>query len=428
MKSLIVVVGCGIAGDQAAFSAKSADPEARIIIFTQEPQPLYSACVLADYVAGEIPKSRVLLRRPEDYESAGIELLLSKKVMDLSPDRRILHLEDGELSYDKLVLATGSHSFIPPLPGLDKKGVFTLKNLSDADLLREVTGRSAAVIGSGPVGIEAAVALRRRGFAVVLFELLDRVLPGLFDPPIAKSLQTLLVKEGIEVHTGERLLEILGDGRVKAIRTDKGRVPCDLVVLVIGMRPDVSLTKKGGIELGASGGIQVDDAMATSREGVWACGDCIESRDRITGRRGLNMLWHNARWQGNIAGANAGGERRLYSGSMNITTVNIFDSGAATVGALASDIPEDEAKVIHRKGPWGEFRLVLQGERLVGVQALGRIERVGGLLGILLRGGQIRETLERGHIHQGRELWALRGVQRELREILNEPLMEGNED
>ena len=104
---------------------------------------------------------------------------------------------------------------------------------------------------------------------------------------------------------------------------------------------------------------------------------------------------------------------------MNITTVNMFDCEAAAVGSLASDIPEDEAKVIHRKGPWGEFRLVLHGERLVGVQAVGRIERVGGLLGMLLRGGKIREILEKGPIHQGRELWALRGVQRELREILN---------
>lgn len=417
--SFIAVVGCGIAGDQAAFSARKADPDAKIALFTHEDYPLYSACVLADYVAGEIPKSRVLLRSREDYAKAKIELHTSTKIEDWSPDRRLLHLSSGELSYDRLVMATGSHSFIPPLPGLSKKEVFTLKKLSDADLIKEAKGRSAVVVGSGPVGIESAVALRRRGFAVTLIELLDRVLPTLFDPKMAERLKGVLESEGVEVRNGERVREILGDDRVEAIRTDKGRVPCDLVVLVVGMRPEVTLAKKGGLELGSLGGIKVDDTMATSHPGVWACGDCIESKDRVTGRQGLNMLWHNAQLQGIVAGANAGGGIRRYPGSANVTTVNIFERAAASVGALASDFQPGEVKTIHRKGPEGELWLVLKGERLVGAQATGDTKRIGGMMGILLRGGEIRDALKTDRRQPGRELWALSGLQRELREILN---------
>lgn len=417
--SVIAIVGSGIAGEEAANTARRTDPGARVLIVTEEPQPLYSACVLADYVAGEISRQRVLLRSQVDYKKAGIELLLSEKVLGWSPDHRILNLKEQDLSYDRLVLATGSRPFVPPLLGVEKEGVLPLKTLKDADLLRQARGKSAVVVGTGPVGIEAAIALKCKGWEVVMVELLDRILPRIFDAPLARSLKNRLEAEGIQVLLTERVIEILGGNGVEAVRTDLRTIPAELVLLVIGMKPEVELAEKGGLNLGRSGGIEIDDTLSTSFQGVWACGDCIESRDRITGKKGLFMLWNNARMQGKVAGGNAAGASHRYHGSLNVTTVPIFHETAASLGLLASDLQEGEAKSIHRKGPLGELWLVLQDDRLVGVQAIGRTERVGGLLGLLLKGGNLRWlTGEMAHKRKG-DLWALRGVQRDLIRLIS---------
>jgi NADH oxidase (H2O2-forming) len=299
-----------------------------------------------------------------------------------------------------------------------KRGVLTFKTLKDADHLRKAKGKSAIVVGSGPVGIEAAVALRRKGCEVVLIELLDRILPRIFDAPMARSLKDRLETTGIQVLLAEKVIEILGEDGVEGVKTDHSTVPADLVLLVIGMKPDVELAEKGSLKLAPSGGIEVDETLGTSLRGVWACGDCVESRDRITGNKGLFMLWNNARTQGKVAGGNATGANHHYRGSLNVTTVNIFDETAASVGVLASDLPNGQAKSLHRKGPWGELWLVLHEDRLMGVQALGRTERVGGLLGLLLKGGDLKGLT--GEVSQkGKgDSWVLRGVQKEMSRLI----------
>ena len=193
--------------------------------------------------------------------------------MDWSAEEQLLHFDDGKLRYDRLVIATGSRPFVPDLPGFGKQGVVALKNLQDAEMLRAAQGSAAVMVGTGPVGIEAAIALRRRGWTVSLVELLDRVLPRLFDAPLAAALKKRLEDHGIDVFLGERVLEITGKTHAEGVKTDRRTLAADAVVLVIGMRPELSLVKKDEVALGSSGGIQVDRQMKTSRERVWACGD-----------------------------------------------------------------------------------------------------------------------------------------------------------
>jgi len=331
----------------------------------------------------------------------------------------MLFLQDRELSYDRLVLATGSRSLIPNLPGVEKKNVVGFKDPQDADFLKKARGKYAVIVGSGPVGIEVAISLRRRGWSVTLLELMDRVLPRIFDAALAGSFQKQLEAYGIQVVLEERLLEIHGGKAVNEIQTDRRALPADLVVLVLGMRAEVDLAKKGGLQLGPSGGIHTDEAMRVNHHGVWACGDCVESFDRVTGRKGLFMLWNNARIQGRIAGANAAGAAHRYPGSLNITTVKLPRDSAASIGLLASDLSDDlsdeQAKVLHRKGLWGELWLVLKDDRLIGVQAIGRTERVGGFLGILLRGGTFGRTWNQGFKGKGWNAGALRDIEVGLR-------------
>ena len=184
----IVVIGGGIAGNEAAFNARKTDPDASILIINEEEHPLYSACALADYVCGDITRERLFLSRLEDYRKNSIEVLFSSKVTGWRPDERMLQLKDREIGYDKLIIATGSRPYIPPIPGTNLEGVCTLKTLQDADRLRNRGGKRAVVIGSGPVGIESAIALRRKNIKVSIIEQLHGVLPLLFDRELSMSL------------------------------------------------------------------------------------------------------------------------------------------------------------------------------------------------------------------------------------------------
>jgi NADPH-dependent 2,4-dienoyl-CoA reductase/sulfur reductase-like enzyme len=412
----IVILGNGIAGFEAAFAAKQAAPHGTVSVVTREPHPLYSACVLADYVCREVERRKVFLCSPPDYASAGIDLSLSRDITDWSPEDRLLRFEGGELPYDRLILATGSRPIVPAIPGVEKEGVVSLKTFDDAERLRVFSGRSVVVVGTGPVGIETAVAFRRLGWSVTLVELQDRVLPRMFDAPIAGSLRKRLEANGVSVFLEEGVVEILGDKQVEGVATDRRTIPADLVVLVVGMRPDTVLAKKGGLVIGPSGGIQVDDSMQTSSAEVWACGDCVESRELLSGKRGLYMLWNNARSQGRIAGANAAGEQRQYPGSLNLTTVNVFGETAASVGALAADFPGEEIRTVYRKGLQGEIGLVVREKCVVGIQALGGTDRVGGLLGAILRGDDLLKDLLVGRTSFS---WPLHGFQRDLIRLLD---------
>ena len=417
---VIAILGNGIAGDQTAVAAKKTDPDARVVMLSREPYPLYSACVLADYISGEIPRSTVFLRSEQDYAQAGIELLLSKDVVSWSPEDRLLRFDSEELLYDRLVLATGSQAFIPPIPGVDKDGVFALKTFADAEALRAIQGRSAVVVGAGPVGMEAAMAFRRMGWSVALVEFMDRVLPRMLDTPLSNSVTRLFEGMGISVFLEERVEEISGGTRVQAVRTDRRTLPADVVVLVIGMRPRIELAREGGLTLGPAGGIHTDACMGTSLPGVWACGDCVESKDLISGTNGLYMLWNNAKFQGHTAGANAAGSGKRFPGSLNVTTVKLFDRAVASVGIPAADLPEGETRVLHRKDLDGELWLVLKEDRLVGVQGLGALDRLGGLTAMMLKGLNIRETILKGpKPSAGRDMWPLHTLEKDLIRLLD---------
>ncbi|MFC1858412.1 NAD(P)/FAD-dependent oxidoreductase [Thermodesulfobacteriota bacterium] len=417
--TVIAIVGTGIAGDEAAITARQTDPETRIIMVGREAYPLYSACVLADFVSGEISADNVFLRKKEDYSLKGIELLLSTPVVDWSPDKRLLSLGNAEISFDRLVLATGSKPFVPPIPGIEKEGVLVLKTFDDAEAMRSAKGKSAVVIGSGPIGIEAAAALRRRGWSVAIVELMGRILPRLFDIPLTDVLTRKLTAEGIQIFPGEKVIEIIGGKNVEEVRTDKQSLKADMVVVVVGMRPETQLAEKAGLTIGVDGGIQVDNQMKTSCPGVWACGDCAVTRDMVSGKEGLYMLWSNARLQGRVAGANACRKNKKYPGSLNITTVNFFEQAAASAGILMTDLADGESQVLHQEKSWGSFWLVMQNDHLVGIQVIGQTERIGGLTGLLLKKQNLRKSIMGdAKAPAGREMWAMQGFQRDLRELL----------
>jgi NADH oxidase (H2O2-forming) len=383
-----VVVGNGIAGISAAYTIRRYNKEAKITIISEESHPTYSSCMLFNYLSGEISRERVFVRELSDYSKDNIQLIASEKVTALDIERKKVGWQAGSIGYDKLIIATGSKPLIPSMKGINRKGVFTFKSIEDADSICKWKGCTAVVIGSGPIGVEASLALKRRGYQVFLIELLDRILPQVFDGYPASLIKDVLEGNGIDFACQERVAEILGGKRVEGVASDRRKIKCDTVILATGMRPEKSFVE-GIVELGKLGGIKVNDRMATSIPDVYACGDCVEARSLFDGRPILSLLWHNARLQGEVAGSNAVGIPRTYTGSLNITSVDVFGLKAVSIGRIET-CPESDLKIIEVRRNEGYRRLVLSNEVLVGVQSINWDEDLGFFLSAILRKEKVR--------------------------------------
>ena len=383
-----VVVGNGIAGISAAYTIRRYNKEAKIIIISEEPHPTYSPCMLPNYLSGEISRERVFIRELSDYSKDNIQLITSEKVITLDRKRKSVVLHAENIAYDKLIIATGSKPLIPSIQGIHRKGVFTFKSIEDADIICRWQGRTVVVIGSGPIGVEASLALKRRGYQVFLIELLDRILPQVFDEYPASLIQDVLKENGIDLANQERVVEILGGEHVEGVVSDRRKIKCDTVILATGMRPEKGFVE-GILELGKWGGIKVNDRMGTSIQDVYACGDCAEAQSLIDGRPILSLLWHNARQQGEVAGSNAAGIPRTYTGSLTITAVDVFDLKAVSIGSIGTSL-DSGLDIIEVRRNGGYRRLVLSNGVLVGIQSINWDEDLGLFLAAILRKEKVK--------------------------------------
>lgn len=393
----IVIVGNGIAGFSAAIAARKMDAQCELTMVSAESAPLYSACVLPDYISGKIPRDKTFVKTQKDYEHLNIKTHFGREVTEIETSAKKVFLENGsQLSFDKLVLATGSESISF---GERREGVFRIKTLADADALLDHAGTKAVIVGSGAIGLEVAVALCFRGYDVTIVEMLDHVLPLGLDKKGAVRVKNLLEENGIQVRVGERATGIQGGACVEGLATEKEELECDTLVWAVGMRPRVDLIRNAGITLGEMGGILVDKNMETSIPGIFACGDCVESLDMLTGLPGLSLFWHNANRQGAVAGYNCVGVRREYSGSQNLLNVDIFGNHVVAFGytedmVLRMDGLTTQPSIIEKEKENGYSRLVLLGDRCIGAQFINPEKDIGLIRSIITRRKSI-EWLQR---------------------------------
>jgi len=388
----VIVIGNGAAGNTVSSTIRHLDNQANITIVSEETYPEYSPCALPYYLAGELERQKLFLRTSKDYSREGIKTIFGEKVVTINPADRKVFLDAGSLAYDKLVIATGSKPIVPPIRDVNLDGVFPLKSIDDADQILRYNGKIAVVVGSGPIGVETSVALHKRGLRVYLIELLDRIMPRVFDETPSSLLRNMLEERGITVLTGERVSTISGNGRVEGIVTDKHQIECDMVILGIGMKPNTELARQSGLKIGRLGGITVTRQMMTNFRDVYACGDCVEAEDLISGQPILSLLWHNARQQGEIAGYNCLGIAKSYLGSQNITSLDIFGIHIAAFGYTASETNQGEdTKVIEKLSGKSCYRLIIANGRLVGAQFIGDAQDMGALLYVMERGDNLNE-------------------------------------
>jgi len=363
-----LIIGNGVAGNAAAETIRQHDPEGKIAVFSRESQPFYYVPALPEYLAGDKAADQIILHPQSWYDQRHIDLYLDTRVTQVDATGKFAETDKGDrFPFDKLLLATGGNSFVPPIPGSDSPGVFTLRTLTDADRIKQAaTGaKTAVLIGGGLLGLEAGNGLRRMGLKVSVVEFFPRLLPRQMDAAGAAILQGQMEDMGFTFRLGAQTREIAAGPDGLRVSLEGGeKLKGDLVLISAGVRPDLSLAQALGLEIDK--GVKVDDAMKTSRDDIYAAGDLIEHRGRYYG------IWPAAQEQGAVAGAAMAGQKAAYEGTLpsNVLKVVGIDLVAAgdidPDGQLEAIVHQDEAQKTYRK-------LVIQDDILVGAILLGDI-------------------------------------------------------
>ena len=398
----IIVIGNGIGGFSAASTIRRLSRKCDITIVSKETTPLYSPCVLPDYISDKIRREQTFVKNEEDYKKLGFKMLFGSEVREIDGSAKKVVIDNGKShSFDKLILALGSDAVTF---GESKKGIFKLKTLHDADEILKHKGENAVVVGSGAIGIEVAIALHHRGYQVTVIEMLERILPLGLDDKGASKVKGILQNFDIKVINGERAIEVAGQDHVEGLVTDKRQLSCDTLVWAIGMHPNVDLARKAGVELGAKGGIRVNSHMETNIKGIYACGDCAETNDILTGKASLNLFWHNANRQGAVAGHNCMEIDANYRGSENVLNVDVFGNHIAGFGHTKTSISgptspgkngmqEDGISIIENERNGSYYRLVIFRDRCIGGQFINIHKDLGLVWSIMFRKRSIKELL-----------------------------------
>ena len=316
MAQRIVVIGGGAAGIGAAGAAKAADASADVRVYTEFEDVGYSPCGIP-YVHGkEIPDfERLFLATKEAYADQGIDIHYETRVTGFDPGRRVVSVAgEGEVGYDKLIVATGFDYARPGVPGEDLDGLYYVKNIRRAMQWDKVLDgvRSAVVIEASPLGLEMVTALCHRGIQTHLIDPGAWALSVATDPDIIAPVQDSWRDKGAELHFNTTLNAFLGDGSVRAVATSDGEIPCDLAVVCTKKQASTDLARAAGMRIGSANGIIVDEQMYTSAPYVWAAGDCIEVPHSVTNIPVQGLSGSHAYAQGKVAGTNAAGGRRRY--------------------------------------------------------------------------------------------------------------------
>jgi NADPH-dependent 2,4-dienoyl-CoA reductase/sulfur reductase-like enzyme len=351
----LVIVGGSDAGIMAGLRARQIDPNVEPLLVVADAYPNFSICGIPYHVSGEVPDWRSLAHRSRaDLEVAGLRLRLDTRAEHIDPARRTVSVTgpDGhtdDLPYDRLIIGTGAVPVRPPIAGLDRlgltDGVHLLHTMTDTFALTAHLARqpeSALIVGAGYLGLEMAEALTTRGVRVTVVEQLPQVLATV-DASLAASVAEELARHDVEVCTGTTVTAIESSagsagGRLTVTGHATGNTAAsfnrtvDLVLVVVGVRPDTALAQTAGVTLGVRGAVAVDRRMRTNLPNVYAAGDCVQTYHRVLDADTYLPLGTTAHKQGTVAGENAVGGDRILAGSLGTQVVKIFDLVAARTG------------------------------------------------------------------------------------------------
>jgi NADH oxidase (H2O2-forming) len=404
----IVFVGAGGAGLTAAFHVARRAPDAQITVFSKDHVVAYSQCGMPFVLDGKIDSfDRLIIYGPEVFRDLGLDVRTGTDIKELDIDGKAVVTDGGaRVEYDRLVIATGSKPFVPPVPGTDLPGVMALLTLEDGRRLgdRLKQAKSVVIIGGGPIGLETAPAFLDAGAKLTIIERMPQLMPSALDPDMAAIVQERLEKMGARVITGKGVDTINGTNAVESVSCAGEIIPADLVLLSAGIRPNADLAMNAGIETGVTGGILVDEYFRVRRNGkvmddVLAAGDCAEVKSIITGKPVIYAVGSVANRQAAYVGDYLIGKKKPYPSVLCPTICVIGGLHVGSVGLTARGCEQAGIKPVIFKGrgmtraryyPGGkmvDIKLLADGApansgRLVGGQITGE-EGVHGRINLL---------------------------------------------
>jgi len=345
----VVVIGGVAAGPKAAAKIMRLDPQAELTLLEKGKFISYAGCGLPYYVSGLVKEQKDLMSTPIGVvrdaaffqKVKNVKVLVETEALEIDRARKRVRVhrngENGDawLDYDKLLVATGARPVIPPVPQVNLENIFTLHNLPDAEgikaLLAAVKPRDVVMVGGGLIGVEAVEALVQCGCRVTVVEMMPNIL-RMLDWEMARLVERHMESHGVKVLTNTKVTAFEGNGRVSAVLTSQGRLPADLVILGIGVKPNVDLARSAGLEIGLTGGIKVDDRMRTSDPEIYAAGDCVESTDLVSGKPCYVPMGSTANKHGRVAAINICGGQDRFPGVLGSAVCRVFDFCVARTG------------------------------------------------------------------------------------------------
>lgn len=345
----VIIIGGIAAGMSAAAKFKRLSPNDDVVVYEKGDIVSFGACGLPYYVGGFFDDSNEMIARtPEAFREAGVEIHTKHEVTNVDFSNKkvtVKNLNTNEVleeSYDKLMIASGARAIIPPIKNIDLENVVTLKSMDDGNKLRELMSKEEnkkiTIIGAGFIGLEAAEAAKHRGKEVTVIQLQDRVLQEVFDKDITDLLEEELRENGVNLLLSETVTELIGDGKVSKVKTNKREIEADIVILATGVKPNTDFLNCDEIKMIRNGAIVVDKYGRTSVEDVYAAGDCATINSLITDREIYVPLATGANKLGRIVGENLAGQNNSFQGSMASSCIKVMDMEAARTGLSEKEV------------------------------------------------------------------------------------------
>jgi NAD(P)H-nitrite reductase large subunit len=376
-----VIIGASAAGLAAVEAIRRVDQDCPITVISKEPLPLYSRVGLTHFISREVGYDGMRMRDDGYFDRMKVRGVMGVAALAVDPTARRVKLSNGEnLAYDNLLVASGSHAVMPPIPGTDLQGIFPCITNVDAKQIDEAisSAKEAVVIGAGLIGIQVVDAFARRGLKTTVIEQMPYVMPAMADAVSAAMAEEALREADVTVRCGVRATELLGqNSQIVNVKVDSGELlPCQLLVMATGVAPNIDFLDGTGVRMNR--GLIVDAYQRINLDGIYVAGDVAETVDMFSGEQVVNAIWPEALNQGKIAGLNMAGVPTTYEGSiaMNVTTVNGMSIASIGLWNPKVDDGHQIREVRDDRGP-SYRKLVFDGDQLVGAMLVGNFEDAG---------------------------------------------------
>ncbi|MBP7902534.1 MAG: FAD-dependent oxidoreductase, partial [Spirochaetes bacterium] len=361
----IIIIGAVAAGTSAAAKARRNDETNEIKIYEKDSHISYSACGTPYYIGGSIESIDSLTPRDAAFFKSkyNVDVFIRHEVLSINPQTKTIsvkNLNGGNTfieNFDKLIIATGAESIIPPIDGIDKTNVFSLRNISSAEKIKnyidENNIKSALIVGSGFIGMELAENFSLKGIETTIVEMKDHLSPKM-DSDVSAYIEDYISKKGIKFYTNDSVTEFCGGQNAEYAGLKSGKkINAGIFIIAAGVRPNISLASNAGIKTGITGAIKVNRKMQTNFEDIYACGDCAESYSVITGKPAYHPLGSTANKTGRIAGDQASGGQLEFRGILGTGIFKLFDMTVAQTGLTETEARAEgfDCEAVHNIKP-----------------------------------------------------------------------------